>query len=134
MVSSFFNINYINEISFYNEFINQNEHSYANQLLNFSDKQWDKYSYMYNTENLEDYVSLGDPQGDILVNFNLSNVNQNNFNNFIYNLQHFIHQYDEGTYEYDGYTLIINSKNNIIKDKIKIINPTLKESDKYLVF
>ena len=134
MISSFFNINYINEISFYNEFINQNEHSYANQLLNFSDKQWNKYSYMYNTENLEDYISLGDPQGDILVNFNLSNVNQNNFNNFIYNLQHFIHQYDEGTYEYEGYTLTINSKNNIIKDKIKITNPTLKESDKYLVF
>ena len=133
MVSTFFNVNYINEISLYNEYISQNEHTYANQLLNFTDKHWDKYSYMYNTENLKDYVSLGDSKGDIIIKFNLSNINQNNFNSVIYNLQHIIHQYDEGTYEYDGFTIIINKKDNIIKEKIKISNPSIKKSHKYLV-
>ena len=134
MISTFFNINYINEISFYNEFINQDEHTYANQLLNFSDDNWKKYSYMYNTEDLEDYVKIGNSKGDVVVKFNLSNVNQNNFNNIIYNLQHLVHQYDKGTYEYDGFTITINEKNNIVKDKIKCTNPKLKDSDKYLIY
>ena len=134
MVSTFFNINYINDISFYNEFINQNEHTYANQLLNFSDNDWEEYSYMYNTENLEDYVKMGDSEGDIIVKFKLSNVSQNSFNSIIYNLQHLIHHYDIGTYEYDGFTIIINKKNNIVKDKIKITNPSIKKDHKYLVF
>ena len=134
MVISFFNINYINEISFYNEFINQDEHYYANKLLNISNKHWEEYSYMYNTNIIEDYVDLGDTKGDILIKFNLSNINQNNFNNFIYNLQHIIHEYEPGEYEYDGFTIIINKKNNIIKQKINITNPNLKPKDTYLVY
>lgn len=124
-ISSFFNINYINEISFYNEFINQDEHNYANKLLNISNEHWDEYSYMYNTNNIEDYVNLGDAKGDILIKFNLSNINQNNFNNFIYNLQHIIHEYEPGEYEYDGFIIIINKKDNIISNKIKISNPII---------
>ena len=133
MVSAFFNINYINDISFYNIFINFDEHMYANQLLSFSDDDWSKYSYMYNTENLEDYVKMGDSNGDIIVKFKLSSVNQSSFNNIIYNLQHLIHRYEVGTYEYDGFTIIINKKDNLIKEKIKITNPSIKESHKYLV-
>lgn len=132
-VSSFFNVNYINNIEFYNEFINQNEYVYANQLLNFSKKDWEKYSYMYNNENLEDYISLDGAQGDVLIKFNLSDINQNTFNNIILNLQHIIHQYDIGEYEYEGFRICINNKNNIIKDKIEITNPSIKKEHKYLV-
>jgi hypothetical protein len=134
MISTFFNVNYINEISFYNKFINQDEHIYANQLLNFSDNNWNEYSYMYNVENLKDYIRIGDSKGDIIVKFSLSNITQNNFNDVILNLQHIIHQYDEGTYKYNGFTIIINKKQNIIKDKIKTFNPLLNKEHKYLVY
>jgi GT2 family glycosyltransferase len=133
MVSSFFNINYINESSLYAQFVNQNEHIYANQLLNFSKKDWKKYSYMYNTENLEDYISLDKAQGDVLIEFNLSNINQNTFNSIISNLQHIVHHYDIGWYEYEGFEISIKNKNNIIEDKIKITNPPIKKEHKYLV-
>ena len=133
MLSSFFNVNYINDIGFYNEFINQNEHIYANQLLNFSKEDWEKYSYMYNTENLEDYISLDEAQGDILIKFNLSDINQNTFNSIILNLQHIVHHYDIGEYEYEGFKISIKNKNNIIKDKIKITNPPIKKEHKYVV-
>lgn len=134
MVSTFFNVNYINNINFYNKFINQNEHNPANQLLNFSEEYWREYSYLYNTENLENYVSLDNPKSDIIVKFNLSNITQNTFNSIIYNLQHLIHQYDEGTYKYGDFTVTINNKNNIVEDKIKVINPSIKEPHKYLVY
>jgi hypothetical protein len=134
MISTFFNVNYINEISFYNKFINQDEHIYANQLLNFSDNNWNEYSYMYNVENLKDYIRIGDSKGDIIIKFSLSNITQNNFNDVILNLQHIIHQYDEGTYKYNGFTIIINKKQNIIKDKIKTFNPLLNKEHKYLVY
>ena len=133
-VSSFFNTNYINKSSFYNEFINQGEHYYANKLFNISDKHWEEYSYMYNTNNIEDYVDLGDAKGDILIKFNLSNINQNNFNNFIYNLQHIIHEYEPGEYEYDGFTIIINKKNNTIFDKVKISNPTINPLHSFTIY
>ena len=133
-ISSFFNVNYINEISFYNEFINQDEHSYANKLLNVSNEHWKEYSYMYNTNNIEDYVNLGDAKGDIVIKFNLSNVNQNNFNSFIYNLQHIIHEYEPGEYEYDGFTIIINKKNNIVSDKIKISNPIINSLHNFITY
>lgn len=134
MVSSFFNINYINESSLYTQFVNQNEHIYANQLLNFSKKDWKKYSYMYNTEDLEDYISLDEAQGDVLIEFNLSSINQNTFNNVISNLQHIVHHYDVGEYEYEGFKISIKNKNNIIQNKIKVINPPIKKEHKYLVF
>jgi GT2 family glycosyltransferase len=133
MVSSFFKINYINDVSFYNKIVAQNNHTYANKLLNISDKHWEKYSYMYNNNNLKDTIKKIKPQGDIIVKFKLSNINQNNFSDFIYNLQHIIHKYDEGEYEWEGFILIINKKNNIIKEKINCINPKIKEMELYSI-
>jgi GT2 family glycosyltransferase len=134
LISSFFNINYINSKELYDLYINQNNHQYANQLLNFSNDDWEEYSYMYNTEDEKNNIQIGKAKGDIIVSFNLSNINENTYNNIIYNLQHIIHQYDEGKYHYNGFNIEIKTKNNIIKDKIKATNPEVKENHKYLIF
>ena len=134
MVSSFFNVNYINNTIFYDTYTSQDNHAFANNLLNINNENWKKYSYLYNNDNLTNKVKTTESQGNIIVKFKLSILTQTNFNDFIYNLQHIIHEYDEGRYEYDGFEIIINKKDNIIKDKINCINPTIKESDQYIVY
>jgi hypothetical protein len=134
LISSFFNINYINSKELYDLYINQNNHQYANELLNFSNDNWEEYSYMYNTEDEKNNIRMGKAKGDIIVSFNLSDINKDTYNNIIYNLQHIIHQYDEGKYHYNGFNIEIKAKNNIIKDKIKVTNPEVKENHKYLIF
>jgi len=134
LISSFFNINYINSKELYDLYINQSNHQYANELLNFSNDNWEEYSYMYNTEDEKNNIRIGKAKGDIIVSFNLSNINKDTYNNIIYNLQHIIHQYDEGKYHYNGFNIEIKAKNNIIKDKIKVTNPEVKENHKYLIF
>jgi GT2 family glycosyltransferase len=110
-----------------------NLHLHANQLLNVSENDWGQYSYMFNNHSLRNY-STDIPQGDILISFNLSNVNQNTFGNFISNLQHIIHQTeDRGIFEYEGFKIQINQKVNSIKEKIKVNNPVVKTSDLYLI-
>jgi hypothetical protein len=89
---------------------------------------------MYNTEDEKNNIRMGKAKGDIIVSFNLSDINKDTYNNIIYNLQHIIHQYDEGKYHYNGFNIEIKAKNNIIKDKIKVTNPEVKENHKYLIF
>ena len=124
---------YFNQI-FINTKINPtNFHLIANNLLNINDADWETYSYLYNKSNLENY-SPTPLKTDITIDFNLSNVNQNTFSNFISNLQHIIHQTeDRGIFEYEGFKIQINKKINSIKEKIKVNNPTVKTSDLYLV-
>jgi GT2 family glycosyltransferase len=108
-------------------------HSIANDLLNISDTDWETYSYLYNKSNLGSY-SPTPLETDITIDFNLSNIGQNTFGNFIVNLQHIIHQTDDiGVFEYEGFKINIKEKNNIIKEKIKVTNPEIKPDNLYIV-
>ena len=130
----FFYKNYINSDKMYNTFINQDEHRYANALYNYSDEQWKEYSYMCNVQNLQDRVSLQEPEGDIVVAFNLSSITQSTFDNVLSKLQHIIHEVEPGDYEFEGFTFSIKAKQNIIQDKIIVNNPEIKPEHLYEVY
>lgn len=134
LVSSYFNKNYINSTDVYKKYIFQDEHQYANKLLNINDEQWNKYSYIYNSESLKNNIEVGQAQGDVVVKFNLGNINQSTFNSVITNLQHIVNQYDCGKYVYDGFEIEINKKVNTIKSKIKTTNPEILEEHKYKIY
>lgn len=104
-----------------------------NKLLNIDQKDWDKYSYLYNKTSLYKFdKSL--PDSDILVTFNLSAINLDNYHNFIENLQHIIHETEDlGEFEYGPFKIKINKKINTIKDKIVVTNPSIKSDDLYLI-
>ena len=133
-VEMFFSKNYINSHKMHNAFINQDEHEYANILYNYSDEQWKEYSYLCTVQKLEDRVSIGEPEGDIVVSFNLSSITQDTFDNVLSKLQHIVHEVEPGDYEFEGFTFSIKNKQNIIKDKIKINNPEIKLEHLYKVY
>lgn len=133
-VEMFFTKNYITSKKIYNEFINQNEHLYANILYKYSKEQWEEYRYMCNLERLEDRVVVGDSEGDIIVSFNLSSVTQYTFEEVLSKLQHIIHQAEPGSYEFEGFTFLIKNKENVIESKLKISNPEIKPEHLYKVY
>jgi glycosyltransferase involved in cell wall biosynthesis len=134
IVETFFNKVGVTNKDAYDYLVNADEHKYANELLNFSQEDWDSYSYLYNTQNLEDRFMLGEVQGDIILTFKLSQINQKNYNEVLQNLQHIIHNAEEGDWEVGGLILSIKNKTNNIKDKIKITNPEIKPEHLYRVY
>jgi glycosyltransferase involved in cell wall biosynthesis len=134
IVETFFDKVGVTSEDAYGYLVNADEHKYANELLNFSQEDWNKYSYLYNTQNLEDRFVLGEVQGDVILTFKLSQINQENYNEVLQNLQHIIHNAEEGDWEVGGLILSIKNKTNNIKDKIKITNPEIKPEHLYKVY
>jgi hypothetical protein len=133
-VEMFFTKNYITSKKIYNEFVSQNEHLYANILYRYSEEQWEDYKYLCNIEKLEDRVSLGKAEGDVVISFKLSSVTQDTFDNLISKLQHVVHTTDIGTYEFEGFVISINKKENTIKNKLRVNNPEIKPEHLYEVY
>jgi hypothetical protein len=134
VVETFFNKVGVTNKDAYDYLVNADEHKYANELLNFNQEDWNNYSYLYSTQNLEDRFILGEVQGDIVLTFKLSQINQENYNEVLQNLQHIIHNAEEGDWEVGGLVLSIKNKTNNIKDKIKITNPEIKPEHLYEVY
>jgi len=73
-------------------------------------------------------------QGDVVVTFRLSQINQDNYNEVLQNLQHIVHNAEEGDWEVGGLILSVNNKVNNIEDRIKITNPQIKPEHLYEVY
>jgi hypothetical protein len=109
------------------------QHDTANELLNVSEEDWNKYGYMFRQE-LPQFVD--EVEDDIIVEFDISKINHNNFNSFLINLQDIISTSinEEGDYEYDIFKITINKLDDVSTNKIKVINPTIKEQDLYHIY
>jgi hypothetical protein len=134
IVETFFNKVGVTNKDAYDYLVNADEHKYANELLSFNQEDWNNYSYLYNTQNLKDRFILGEVQGDIVLTFKLSQINQENYNEVLQNLQHIVHNAEEGDWEVGGLILSIKNKVNNIQDKIKISNPEIKPEHLYKVY
>lgn len=118
----------------YDYLVNADEHKYANELLKFSEEDWKNYSYLYNTQHLQDRFVLGKVEGDVVLTFKLSQITQENYDQVLQNLQHIVHNAEEGDWEVGGLILSVNKKENNIADKIKINNPEIKPEHLYEVY
>jgi GT2 family glycosyltransferase len=133
-VEIFFDKVAVSHIDAYNFLVNADEHKYANELLNFSEEDWNNYSYLYNTQDLQDRFTLGEGEGYIVLSFKLSEVTQDTYDNVFMNLQHIIHNADEGDWEVGGLILSIKDKKNNIENKIKVNNPEIRTQDLFKVY
>jgi hypothetical protein len=109
------------------------QHNVANELYNITNEDWNKYSYMFRQE-LPQFVD--EVEDDIVVEFDISKINHNNFSSFLINLQDIISTSidEEGNYEYDIFKITVNKLEDISSSKIIVVNPTIKEQDLYHIY
>lgn len=124
----------VSTIDAYNHLIEIDEHQYANKLLDISEEQWETYGCLYNTQQAQDRFYLSEVQGDVVISFRLSAVNQNTFEHVLSNIQHIVHTTEEGDYEFEGFTFSIKNKQNTIQSKLKSNNPEIKPEHLYKVY
>ena len=114
-----------------------NEHKIANQLLNISEEDWEKYNYMYNQQSSQDRIkSLNNLQEeDILIEFDLTQISNNDISEFISQLQLIIDQTeDTGKFQYGPFNINITRKVDRAKEKITITNPIVKKEHLYTIY
>jgi hypothetical protein len=134
----FFDKIFVEDISLIDKIQNEynQQQKIANQLLNISSKDWEEYNYMFNQLIAKERIKpLDESKGNIIVEFDLNNVNENDINSFIIYLQQIIDETDNlGEFEYQNFKIIINKKENQSKEKIVVTNPKIKEEHFYQIF
>ena len=133
-VSQFFDKIHIDDDEVLNDLYNRFDtmNNPANELFGYTEEQWKEYSKYY---NVMDYKSIFHPFGhdgsdDIMLSFDISKLNKDNFE-FITKMNDIIHHQIEepGTYTFDIFKIDVNKKTNVIRDNIVVKNPTIKLSD-----
>lgn len=110
-------------------------HIVANKLLGISDETWKEYGYLYNTQKASDRIKpLSESAGDVIVEFNLNQVDYTYVPTFIIKLQDVIGEMDDvGTFEYGPFTVTINKIQDRATELIKVTNPEVKQQHLYTI-
>ena len=110
-------------------------HTVANKLLNISDEDWSAYGYMYNTQKASDRIKpLSESDGDIVVEFNLNQVDVSYVHEFVAKLQDILAEVkDTGSFEYGPFRITINRIHDRATELIKVSNPEIKPEHLYTI-
>lgn len=110
-------------------------HIMANKLLNISDDDWRVYGYIYNTQKASDRIKpLHESAGDVVVEFNLNQVDTSYVYEFATKLQDIISEIDDiGSYEYGPFKLTVNQLRDRADELIKVVNPQIKPEHLYSI-
>ena len=114
------------------------QHKSANHLLNITDKVWEEYKYMYNklkaSDRIKSISDLDKSKKDIIVEFDLEEVNPQYIHNFLVPLQKKIEQTKElGEFEYGPFKITLNKKIDLADSKKIITNPKVKKEHLYTI-
>ena len=110
-------------------------HVVANKLLGVSDENWNKYSYMFNTQKASDRIKpISESVGDVVVEFNLNQVDTSYIDQFIAKLQDILAEVEEvGNFEYGPFTITVNRIQDRANELIKVVNPEIKPEHLYTI-
>lgn len=110
-------------------------HNVANKLLNVSEEDWAQYGYMFNSLVASDRIKpLSESNGDVVVEFNLNQVDTSYVYEFIAKLQDIIGEVeDTGSFEYGPFKLTINKLQDRAVELIKVTNPEIKPEHLYTI-
>jgi hypothetical protein len=112
----------------------------ANQLMDISEENWNKYKKYYHTwDSSEIFVDSLITDDDVIINLNLNGksfgkVIQNPYYNNLNDLIHSIRSEEPGEYAIEeiGATMKINRAINRIQEQVKVNNPPLDFDFHYL--
>jgi len=110
-------------------------HIVANKLLGISDETWKEYGYLYNTQKASDRIKpLSESAGDVVVEFDLNQVDYTYVPTFITKLQDVVGEMDDiGTFEYGPFTVTINKIQDRASELTKVVNPEIKPEHLYTI-
>lgn len=110
-------------------------HIAANKLLGISDETWKEYGYLYNTQKASDRIKpLSESAGDVVVEFNLNQVDYTYVPTFIIKLQDIIGEMDDvGTFEYGPFAITVNRIQDRANELVKVANPEIKPEHLYTI-
>ena len=118
------------------ESIYQHAHIPANNLLNISIEDWNKYSYMYNTLNASDdyFMYNSNIDDDITVEFDIESIDNDHMASFISKIQNIIDSVEEtGLYEFGPFKINIKRKIDRAHELIRVSNPVIKQEHLYTI-
>jgi len=101
------------------------EHTFANMLLSFSEKQWATARKFYNQTKWEEVYKIGVPSSyNTLVRIDLSKFVPNKTNlDILANIQPLLQSYEEGQYEHECLYFDIKTKVDLTQEQIIVKNP-----------
>jgi len=110
-------------------------HIAANKLLGISDETWKEYGYLYNTQKASDRIKpLSESAGDVVVEFNLNQVDYTYVPTFIIKLQDILAEVEDvGNFEYGPFTITVNRIQDKANELIKVANPEIKPEHLYTI-
>jgi hypothetical protein len=109
--------------------VHENDHKLANQLLNFSENDWNKSKKFYNLVDFENIFRVGTPQDynaklEITTASPLTNIPS------LLGIHQSLYSAEPGTYEFEPFRIDIKNKVDVTEDKVVVDNP---EFDKTLI-
>jgi len=110
-------------------------HTPANKLLSISEEDWATYGYMYNTKLASDRIKpLSESDGDVVVEFNLNQIDVGYVHEFVAKLQDIIAEVeDTGSFEYGPFKITINRIQDRAPELIRVDNPEIKLEHLYSI-
>lgn len=107
-------------LSFYKK-----DHGPANQLLNYTDEDWETFKKFFNTINYQEVYQTGEPVDfNVKVTVDLTKVgSEDEFTTNLHQLANILESAEPGTYELGSATIEVRNLVNLVESYIKVENP-----------
>ena len=103
------------------------DHSFANQLLKFTDKDWENAKQFYNQIDYNEIYQVGEPES-YNIKVEIDNASLDTFLSGIASLSAILEEAEPGAYELGDVRINVENKVNLAKTQITVTNPPFNHS------
>jgi len=107
--------------------LHKTDHSFANQLLKFTDKDWENAKQFYNQIDYNKIYQVGEPES-YNIKVEIDNTSLDTFLSGIASLSAILEEAEPGTYELGDVRINVENKVNLAETQITVTNPPFDHS------